>query len=444
MTDRLVHLVLPFVLCLALVIVLRHFELGIGGVGAQSTTLAIGFLLISAFIGGKVAPLVRMPRITGYLLVGLAVGPYVSELLTTDMLAASHVVEGVAVSLIALTAGGEIQLGWVKKHLRRLTLITACELSLVAAGVLTVTFLGRRWIPFMPGEDFTKAAIIAMVFGAIAVANSPTVTIAVIADTRADGPLARTVLGVTVIKDLCVIVLFAIALSLARSVLGEGEGAGLGLTLAREILGSIAVGAGFGALAGWFLRSVHRDTPVFVLGLCFAISQVAQAFHLEALLIALSAGFWVENFSRARGHDLIRGIERVSLPVYALFFATAGAKVNLDTLATLWPIALLMAGTRAVCVFAGTAVGTRLAKVEPAVRRYGWLGFISQAGVTLALAITVERAFPTWGAEIATLVVAMIAMHELVGPIGFQFALSRAGEIGKAAHGEEGPSEGDL
>jgi hypothetical protein len=86
-----------------------------------------------------------------------------------------------------------------------------------------------------------------------------------------------------------------------------------------------------------------------------------------------------------------------------------------------------------VSVWVSAAAGTRLAGAEPNVRRYAWLGFISQAGVTLALAAIVARAFPSWGGEIEVLIVAMIALHELVGPIGFQHALRRAGEIGAAS-----------
>jgi len=126
---------------------------------------------------------------------------------------------------------------------------------------------------------------------------------------------------------------------------------------------------------------------------------------------------------------LIKGIERLSLPVYALFFASAGAKVDVGALATLWPFALLLSVSRAAFVWAGTALGAKLSNAEPAVRRYAWFGFISQAGVTLALSTIVARTFPSWGGEVQALIIAMIAIHELVGPIGFQFALRRAGEV---------------
>jgi Kef-type K+ transport system membrane component KefB len=442
MLERLIHRLLPLGLCLGLLIFLRMSDLGIGGSGPHSVTIAVGFLLIAAFLGGLAAASVRLPRITGYLLVGVIVGPHLSGLLTKDMLAASRAIEGVAVALIALTAGGEIKLDWVRKRIGSLTLITFSELIVVALGVLAVVLIGRSLFPFMPDDNMTEAIVIAMVFGAIAVANSPTVTIAVIAENEADGPVSRTVLGVTVLKDVCVIVLFAIAITIARDALGSGGDDGsLALTLTRELGGSVLVGVGFGIGISLFLRRVGRDVPVFILLISFAIWQVATSFHLEALLIALAAGFWVENFSKADGEELIHGIERVSLPVYALFFAAAGAKVDLGALASMWPLALLLSGSRAFFVFAGTRLGTVLAKAEPEVKRYAWLGFISQAGVTLALATIVARVFPTWGADIQVIIVAMIALHELIGPIGFQLALKWAGETGKARRGGAEPED---
>ena len=424
--------VLPFAVCVGVLAMLHGSGAGIAGMGPESTTIAIGFLLVCAFLAGEASSRFGLPRITGYLVSGLLIGPHALGLLTTDMIAAGKAVEGIAVALIALTAGGELRLEWLKRRILRLLVITTTELVVVATGVLLVVFFGRSLFPFMPEDNLLKAGVIAMIFGTVAVANSPTVAIAVISENRADGPLTRTVLGVTIVKDVFVIVLFAIAMTVARDLLGEGGAGSIGWTLARELGGSVAAGIAFGAGISLFLRHVDRDTPVFVIAVCFGISQVAQAFHLEVLLTALTAGFYVENFSRARGEQLIAGIERVSLPVYALFFSAAGAKLDLGALAAMWPLALLLSGVRAICVFGGTRLGARLARAEPVVVRYAWLGFISQAGVTLALSAIVSRTFPAWGPELQVLIVAMIALHELVGPIVFQHSLKRAGEVGAA------------
>jgi hypothetical protein len=59
------------------------------------------------------------------------------------------------------------------------------------------------------------------------------------------------------------------------------------------------------------------------------------------------------------------------------------------------------------------------------------MGLVSQAGVPLGLTTIVASEFPGWGTSVQTLLVAMIALHELVGPMLFRTALAQAGEIGR-------------
>src|SRR5690606_19178671 len=92
--DKLLHRALPLLLVLGVLALLRWSGTGVDATGYQSTTIALGFMLIAAFVGGKVAVRARTPRITGYLLVGMLLGPHVSGLLTTDMLLASRTIEG--------------------------------------------------------------------------------------------------------------------------------------------------------------------------------------------------------------------------------------------------------------------------------------------------------------------------------------------------------------
>jgi Kef-type K+ transport system membrane component KefB len=127
----------------------------------------------------------------------------------------------------------------------------------------------------------------------------------------------------------------------------------------------------------------------------------------------------------------VDGVHRNSLPLYALFFALAGASIHIDELRELWMFALLFVVLRAAAIFTGTLAGARAADAEPEVRRYAWLGFISQAGVTLGMVVIAGRAFPEWGAELRTLFVSMVAIHELIGPVAMQYGLRRAGEMGK-------------
>ena len=60
----------------------------------------------------------------------------------------------------------------------------------------------------------------------VSIARSPSSAIAVVAEQRADGPFTQTVLGVTMVTDVVVVVLFTAAIELVR--LGRGARLGLG------------------------------------------------------------------------------------------------------------------------------------------------------------------------------------------------------------------------
>ncbi|MCB9730071.1 MAG: cation:proton antiporter [Deltaproteobacteria bacterium] len=437
---------LPLAGCVLILALGRALALPHGLSHDRGTAAAIGFLLLSGYVAGKAAVHARLPRITGYLLAGIALGPYGTGVLSHEMLGARGIVDGVAVALIALTAGGELEIAWLRRAIRRVATITFGELIVVFVGMFGTFLAVQHFFTVIPLEDIPPSSsalmVITMVFAVVAVTNSPSVTIAVINETRSEGPVTRTVLGVTILKDIAVIVFFALALAIARNTLGGAGDEPLWWTLTRELLGSTLLGLGFGALLIAYLRTIGRELPVFLLVFCLALAQTCRALHLEVLLAAVAAGCLVANFPGGHGHRVVAAIERVSLPVYALFFAGAGAKVRLDALGAIWMPAVALVVVRAALVYAGTRLGTTLAGAEPAVRRYAWVGFLSQAGVTLALAALISRSFPTWGPALEMMLISMIAIHELVGPPAFQWALGRAGEIGGADRPPEDEATG--
>lgn len=413
-----------------------HAALGIEGVGG--VIFAAGLILLSAYFGGGVSEMFFLPRITGYLLVGFAIGPSLLGLLSDEMVQALRPINGLAVSLIAMTAGMEISIQQLKRLWRRMLILTACNILGVFVLVYVGLLLAHPWVPFLAEEPLSFVLVVCLVFGSIAVATSPTVTIALINEYRAKGPLTETVLSVTVLKDIVVILFFATSMAVAKPLLDPDRtfDPSFMLTIGGEIFGSLAAGALLGWLVSLVVGKVRRDAALFVIGLAVLISEGSTALHLEPLLVALVAGFFLESLSPRDATPMLHGIEESSFPIYAIFFALAGATLHLDALLRLWPIALFLVVVRAGALFVGTYFGAKWTDSPKTVLRYGWMGFISQAGVTLGLSVIVVRAFPDWGPGVQTIIVAMIAVHELVGPVAFRFALGKADEIGKARAGE--------
>ena len=407
----------------------------------------LGFLLLAAFLAGKVAQGAHLPRITGYIILGWIVGPDLLGLLASAHLLAFRVVEDIAISLIAFAAGAELGIGALRRQWRQILGIMLVEMVAVFTTLfLAVVALAPR-LPLTAGMHGTAVLIVAMIFGSIAVANSPAVTIAILKETRAQGPVSSTVLAVTVAKDVMVVILFAGALAVARVVEGGAAGHGMGWVLGWEVLGSLGAGVVLGWIVTIYLERSRSHGALLVLGAALATSLVASVLQLEALLMSLSAGIFVRNLSARQARRFIRAVEASAVPFYALFFALAGAGISLAGVRDTGFFVLLFAGLRALAVFGGTRLGARWTGAPDTVRRFAWTGFLSQAGVALGMVTLAARSFPEWGGALQVMLVALVAIHELVGPVVFHQGLRRAGEVRplrepEATADEEGWGEG--
>jgi len=400
-----------------------------GGAPQANTALLLGFLLLAAYVGGLASRQVQLPQITGYLLVGIVVGPRVLDIFPETALSDFRLINGGALCLIALAAGAELRLEAVRRRLASIITVTAFQSVLIAAAVVATTYFGRQLVGFLRHEPPRVALAVGLVFGLVAVAKSPATTIAVITEEKARGVLTETVLGITVVKDVVVLILIAVLIPLAGVIAEPTTGFSFDTlrTVIVDVLESIAAGLSLGWLIALYLRHVttYRILAIFVTA--FVVVELSEAWHLEYILIAMAAGFFVQNFT-GQGRRLLGALEANSLPVYALFFAVAGADLRLDLLPHVWQIALLIVGVRLAALWVSTRVAVALTGAPEVVGRYAWMGFLAQAGVTLGIANIVRDRFDVWGTEVAAIIVAMIALNQIVGPPAFRYALIRAGE----------------
>lgn len=400
----------------------------LGEVGFEAT-IALGFIMLVGLISGKLVTRLKLPQITGYILAGILFGPYVLQAISMESVRSLRLIDQLALGLIALTAGGELKLASLRTRLKSILSISFMQVVVVFTSMTVISFLVRPLIPSLAGVAFQSGLAAALLFGMIAVAKSPATTIALITEYKARGTFTDTILGVTIIKDVIILILFTATFAISQ-MLDHPEGGFhlmVFIRLVWEIIESIGIGFLIGAGITIYIKRVKAELPLFILAVAFLCELVAEALHIEFLLMSMAAGFYIENFSE-QGEQLIEGIERSSLPIYIIFFAIAGASLNLIALRQMWLVALLMVVGRAIFTHLATDWGSRVVADEPKVRRYGGLGFLSQAGVTLGLSIIVERNFPVWGADFKTIVIAIIALNQLIGPVAFRFALVKSGE----------------
>ncbi|MCL4782229.1 MAG: cation:proton antiporter [Bryobacterales bacterium] len=407
-------------------------QAGEDGAGAAGTAVAFGYLLLSALFAGSIFKSFGLPRLTGYLVTGILAGPQVMGLVSLPALDNLEIFNGMAIALIALTAGAELGVREMKPLLRSIFWIIVVAILGVMAILSATIYLCRDLLPFFNDLTLIQAVGVATVLGVTMTAQSPAVVIALRSEMQAEGPVSRTVLGVVVLSDLVVILIFAVVSSLTTTLFGNSadalETAG---RLAWEILGSVGAGVLAGLLLAGFFKHVKGGAALFVLAVAFVMAEVGQRVDFDPLIIACAAGALVRNFT-AYGHQLLEEIEGSSLAVYVVFFAVTGASIHIDALQLVGIPAAIFVLVRGTGFYGLNWVAGTIARAPMAIRKYAGFGLMPQAGLALALALLFSRTFPDLGATASALVLGGVAINEMVAPILYRFALVKSGEAGAA------------
>lgn len=415
--------------------------LGSQGHGSQAL-LSFGFIILAAYTVGEIATAIRIPKIVGYLIAGVVFGPYVLGVVSHEGAERLTTVSNLAVAMIAFLAGAELQWKEVRERGVLLLKITGVELLVAFVALVGLLYGVHEFIPPLRGAPLGEVLAFVLLFASVAIVHSPAVTLALLAETGARGPVARTTLGVVLIADVVVVLLFSAMLTLSRSLTAGGGGPDMSFGLILwEIGGALVIGALIGAGIALYLRYVGRELIMFGILVAFFGLELAELLHTELLLTLLAAGFVAENAS-PRGEELRHAIERSAAMIFVVFFALSGAKIDLGLVAPLMPLILPIAVVRAAGIWTGVRIGAAWARAPQPERRWVWLGLVSQVGVAIGLANIVAEAYPSHGETLRSLLLALIAVNQTVGPILFRRALDRSGELPAPAAAPAPSAEG--
>jgi hypothetical protein len=418
---------------LAVLVAIPFASTQLGGPRELGHIAAVGFLLLAGTIAAGLLEVVGLPHLTAYLAVGALAGPHAVHLVGRDALESLVPVNALALSLIALAGGAELRLDGLRHGLRGLAWATLWQNLITFAGAALVFLAARPLLPFTSGLGGPVVFAAALLWGTVAMTRSPAAVLGIAAQLRPAGALTSFTFNFVMTSDVVVVLLLAVVIMFCRPLVDPSVPLSLQAfrELGHELVGSVALGTTLGLALALYLRFVRRGVFLVLVAIGLVLTQAIDYLHLDWLLVFIVAGFIVRNVSR-QGDALLKSIEQTGEVVYVVFFAIAGAHLELPLLAQLWPVALLLAGTRGVLTMAAGRLSSRLAGDAPVLRRWGFAGLVSQAGLALGVAHQAAREFPAFGAGFAALAVAVVAVNEVVGPILFKAALERAGEAGKA------------
>jgi len=403
----------------------------------MSILFALGIILAAGLVGALVSRRLGLPSITGYIVVGLLLGPSVSGIVPREIIENLDVITSMTLGVVAYLIGGSLRLDSLRGLGKTVAFVTLFQSIGAAVLVTGAVALALRFI--MPDAAFWQFSFpLSLVVGAISAATAPAATMAIIRELKAKGPLTTTLLAVVALDDGVAVIMFSVALGVCVPLVTMSGGMSVHSMVVvplMEVGGSLALGAvmSLGPLyLGRFIRTKEGQLAL-VFGSVVLCSGVAEFLGLSLIMANMMLGFVLVNVLRSDEETSVLG--DVETILYTLFFVLAGLHFDLSVLATAGVLALVVVLARGIGKYGGTAIGATFSSASPQMRHYLGLALLPEAGVTVGLALLAAVEFPSFGELLLNAVLAATIINELVAPPLSRYALVHAGEA-RAIHGK--------
>lgn len=401
----------------------------------MQTLLVIAIAMAAGLALSRLMKILNLPNVTGYLIAGVLIGPYVFRLVSAEQIKELKLITTTALGFIAFSIGGEFKLSFLKKLGRQIIIITVMQAAVTVLLVIAALLL-------LPGEHRVPRALL---LGAIAAATAPAATLLVVRQYKAKGPVTDTLLPVTAFDDAIGLMIFSVCLALAIA-FSSGKGISaqsVVLEPLREIGLSLLTGGVMGAILALSMRFFRSNANrlSLMLAAVFACVALSEMWDLSSLLTCMMLGCVFANMRK----DSIRILEIVdgwTPALFMLFFVFSGAELDFSILTTVGLVGVVYIIARSAGKYTGSFLGAAISHADHNVKKYLGITLLPQAGVAIGMAQMVA-ASPDLPAALASQVVtvALFAtlVYELIGPVLTKLALKKAGEINEANIGRRGP-----
>ena len=400
-------------------------------------TLLLALILLSGFIAAKAGQIFRLPSVTGFIAAGVLLGPSGLRIITTEATGnqLGHFTQ-IALMLIAFGIGEHLELKRLKFTARTVLSIcladAAIALLLVAGGILTIFWLTS---PGGAGWHFKDYLVLAITLATVSIATAPGTILFITRECRAVGPMTTTLLQVVAVNNGLAIVLFGVALVLARQVVGAEQTILVTmLVILAKISLSLLLGIATGLIIDFVIHRLQDRGEMLTAGLALLLlsGEMARLVKLSPLLVGIAIGFTIVNRDR-RDVRLFRTLNTFEPPIYVLFFTLAGAYLDFSALTVAGWLGIVYFLLRMATKVAGAYIGGSVAGASFMVRKYLGLALIPQAGVAIGLVFLIDgdANLHAYAAILTPTVLVGVLFAELIGPACTKYALERSGEAAR-------------
>lgn len=380
--------------------------------------LSVGLILLAALVAGHLVQYLRLPEVTGYLAVGVFIGPAVADIITHENLRALELLSEVALGLILFSIGTIVDASTFRRIGRLVTIVTAAEAFGACLLVVAIMLVLGMPVP------------VALLLGVVAMETAPATTLMVVREYDARGPITEALLALLALNNVLVLITFSVVAAILTFAVGTGGSLYASAhALLWTTLASLALGALVGlALDLWSIRVRESgEMAILAIGAVLLTVGAARALGVSPLLATLAVGATIAN-TAGPTEPLVAELRRTDPPVFAAFFVLAGAELPLAMLPQIGVAGLAYVGMRALGKITGAFVALRALTSSAKLQHHlGWC-ILSSSSLAIGLTIQIRSQFPQFGEQVAAVVLAAVIVFEIVGPVLARSALVRGGE----------------
>ena len=384
--------------------------------------LSVGLILMAALLAGHAAQLARVPEVTGYLLIGVLIGPSAFDLITHENITTLGFLSEVALGLILFNIGAIFEASNFRRVGRGVVRVTLWEASLAFVLVCTALLATGMSLP------------LALLLGVVAMETAPATTLMVLNEYDAKGPMTERLLTLVAFNNMYVLVTFGVVSAGLTLVEASGQGwlmAGYRALhgLLWSLAGSVALGALLGLLMDLMAARAKESGEAMILSIGVVLLAVGLSrwLGLSPLIATLALGATFANAS-FHGERLLGALGRADPPLYATFFVLAGAELVPSSVFGLGLAGIAYTTARTLGKIAGARIGLHGQDVPAVVSRQMGYCLVSSSSLAVGLTIQIRALFPEYAATVTGIVLAAVVIFEIVGPLLTRRALILTGE----------------
>jgi Kef-type K+ transport system membrane component KefB len=383
--------------------------------------LSLSVILLAGFLLTRITKLVKLPNVTGYIIAGVLIGPYVLNLISHKMVDNMGFISDIALAFIAFGVGR-----FFKKEAFQETgfgVIVITLLESLLAGILVTFFM--HYI-------FRLSWSFCLLLGAIATATAPASTMVTIRQYHARGNFVNTLLQVAAFDDAVCLIAFSIASAFVNANVGSNISASEIIMPMVYNIGALAIGFISGAILSKLMTPKRSEDNrlILTISLLLGIAGLCAAVDISPLLSCML--FSTTYINMTKDKELYKQVERFTPPILSIFFVLSGMSLDISSFSTLGVIGISYFIIRIAGKYLGAYLGCIIAKTTKEVRNYLGLALTPQAGVAIGLAFLGKRVLPeNMGNMLLTIILSSSVLYELIGPACAKIALIYSGSIKK-------------